>query len=541
MKFIGKALAFALSAVISCVTIASVNTQSTQATLYRRNALQLKINKNSITLGKDENFTLLADQDVSWSSSAPKTIAVDKNGRTKAVGTGTAQITAKSKNGIERSCRITVKESPKTVRLSKTAITVGVGERYELTSIVPDGTAAAVRTFRTSDSSIVKMTKTNWTGKFKAVKEGTAWVTVKLYNGKEASCKVTVKKAPKAVRIKTAAITLGVGENYELNSIIPDGTAAASRTFRTSNSGIVKMTKTSWTGKFKAVKEGTAWVTVKLYNGKEASCRITVKKAPARVVTDRCYIELNVGDKSVIKAVFPEGSGCLDKHFYTDKKNILKMKVNDNECEITALSEGTENVRVKTYNGMTSYCRVVVKKEPDIKVINGVTYVKGVLVANKTYSLPSWYGNGLQPEALEAFNRMSADAANEGIQLYIVSGFRSYELQSSIYSNSCYKNGQKVADRSSARPGHSEHQTGLAMDINSVSYYFAFSPEAKWLAKNCHKYGFIIRYPEGKEDITGYMYESWHIRYLGKELAGKLYSSGQTLEEYLGITSRYSD
>jgi LAS superfamily LD-carboxypeptidase LdcB len=101
--------------------------------------------------------------------------------------------------------------------------------------------------------------------------------------------------------------------------------------------------------------------------------------------------------------------------------------------------------------------------------------------------------------------------------------------------------GQSTADTFSARPGHSEHQTGLAIDVNSIDDSFAATPESAWLASNAHRYGFIIRYPKGKEHITGYKYESWHIRYLGVDTATAVYNSGLTLEEYLGIDSKYSN
>ena len=177
----------------------------------------------------------------------------------------------------------------------------------------------------------------------------------------------------------------------------------------------------------------------------------------------------------------------------------------------------------------------------DIQVINGITYVQGILIANKTYGLPSTYNPGLDATALAAFNQMAADAKKEGKTLKICSGFRSYATQNTLYNNYCKRDGKAAADRYSARPGHSEHQTGLAMDINYAGSSFTKTPEAKWLANNCWKYGFIIRYPEGKENITGYKYESWHIRYLGKDLAEKVYKSGLTLEEYLGITSKYAN
>jgi len=175
-------------------------------------------------------------------------------------------------------------------------------------------------------------------------------------------------------------------------------------------------------------------------------------------------------------------------------------------------------------------------------VKNGVTYIDGVLIANKTYSLPSNYGSGLTSATTNAFNKMKEDALGLGLNLYISSGYRSYYDQKYIYNNYVKRDGQAAADTYSARPGHSEHQTGLAFDLNTINAAFANTEEGKWVADNCYKYGLIIRYPKGKESITGYIYESWHLRYVGVELATKLYNDGEwiTLEEYYGIDSKYN-
>ncbi len=176
----------------------------------------------------------------------------------------------------------------------------------------------------------------------------------------------------------------------------------------------------------------------------------------------------------------------------------------------------------------------------EIEVRGGITYVNGILIANKTYGLPSDYDPGkILPDAQSAFNSMQADAKKAGLSLWICSGFRSYTYQNTLYNNYVARDGKAKADTYSARPGHSEHQTGLAMDINNASDSFNNTKEAKWIAENCYKYGFILRYPQGKQDITGYKYESWHVRYLGKELAKEVRDSGLTLEEFLCIDSKY--
>lgn len=169
------------------------------------------------------------------------------------------------------------------------------------------------------------------------------------------------------------------------------------------------------------------------------------------------------------------------------------------------------------------------------------TYINGILIVNKTYALPSSYGGGADPTALAAVNEMIAAAAEEGLNLFIISGYRSYDKQANIYRNYVARDGQAAADRYSARPGHSEHQTGLAFDMNSIEQSFAETPEGIWLAENCSRFGFIIRYTKENEPITGYMYEPWHVRYLGVETAQKVEASGLCLEAYLGITSQYSE
>lgn len=171
----------------------------------------------------------------------------------------------------------------------------------------------------------------------------------------------------------------------------------------------------------------------------------------------------------------------------------------------------------------------------------GLTYIQGILVVNKTYSLPADYDPGVDPEAKAALDKMFDDAAKEGIKLWVASGYRSYSHQNSLYNNYVARDGVAAADRYSARPGHSEHQTGLAFDVNWLDISFGESREGKWISANGWKYGFILRYMKETEELTGYMYEPWHIRYLGTDAAKRVYESGLCLEEYLNITSAYAE
>lgn len=207
---------------------------------------------------------------------------------------------------------------------------------------------------------------------------------------------------------------------------------------------------------------------------------------------------------------------------------ILHIKEKNIEKQITSNdNQGTTSFTTsKGFKGVTK---------------NGVTYIEGYLVVNKTYTLPSSYGNGLTNATTEAFNKMQAAAKVDGLNIYISSGFRSYSYQKTLYNNYVNRDGVTAADTYSARAGHSEHQSGLAFDVNTINDSFANTEEGKWLNDNCYKYGFILRYPNGKSDETGYQYEPWHFRYVGVELAEKLYNNGNwiTVEDYFGITSKY--
>ncbi|HHW69550.1 MAG TPA: M15 family metallopeptidase [Tenericutes bacterium] len=167
-----------------------------------------------------------------------------------------------------------------------------------------------------------------------------------------------------------------------------------------------------------------------------------------------------------------------------------------------------------------------------------------LILVNKYNKLPSNYepknlvslgdyGIGKMIDvAKEAFVQMAEDIKKEGLYIKSISSYRSYSSQESIYNRYVKIDGVEITDTYSARPGHSEHQTGLTVDINMVEDEFANTKEAKWLANNAHKYGFILRYPKNKEHITGYSYEPWHFRYVGKEVAKFIYENDITFDEY---------
>lgn len=148
----------------------------------------------------------------------------------------------------------------------------------------------------------------------------------------------------------------------------------------------------------------------------------------------------------------------------------------------------------------------------------------------------------MRSEVARALEEMFAAASKEGLSLMVASAYRPYTLQENLYNRYVAEQGQAAADTQSARPGHSEHQTGLAVDVEpadqtcEIELCFADKPEGKWVAANGHKYGFVLRYHEDKDDITGYMFEPWHLRYVGKSLAGELHKQrNPTLEQFFNL------
>ncbi|MCI6763657.1 M15 family metallopeptidase [bacterium] len=187
---------------------------------------------------------------------------------------------------------------------------------------------------------------------------------------------------------------------------------------------------------------------------------------------------------------------------------------------------------------------------------DGAYYVDGYLIVNKTYDLPSTWkpknvwksvpSSGFAKEPLDkdaynAWKDMLSDSKAVGLNLWAQSGYRSYDYQKDLYNSYVKRKGKAAADKSSARPGNSEHQTGLAFDLNTITTAFKDTAEGKWVKNNCYLYGYILRYPENSTDKTGYIFEPWHIRYVGKDLAKKLYNNGNwiTMEEYFGLKSEY--
>ena len=257
--------------------------------------------------------------------------------------------------------------------------------------------------------------------------------------------------------------------------------------------------------------------------------------------------------------------------FYIVKVGGIKLNKN-NEKNTTNTTEKikenntsttTTTVTTKKSTSSSTSKKVVTTEKTTQKIDinennNKVKIIDGILIVNKSYPLPkdyvptntyksaeglSYCSTCIDKEAYKNYEQMKADATSLGLNIWIQSGYRSYSLQNDLYNKYVNRDGKDAADTYSARPGHSEHQTGLAFDLNTITDDFQYTNEGIWVNENCYKYGFILRYPKGKENITGYKYESWHLRYVGIELATKLYNNGDwiTLEEHFNLTSKYND
>lgn len=218
----------------------------------------------------------------------------------------------------------------------------------------------------------------------------------------------------------------------------------------------------------------------------------------------------------------------------------------ETSSESTTTSSSTELTSSSESSVSSSAEDSSTEQSTEVKTATSATYngyyysVQGkygeVIIANKKHPLSASYAPGEDPKASAAFQQLLSAMRAQGFAISSnYSGFRSYETQAGLYQNYVNQDGQAAADRYSARPGYSEHQTGLAFDIIDANGSLLQEPVAsQWLASNAHNYGFIVRYLPGKEYSTGYMAESWHVRYIGQE-ATDIYNSGLTLEEYFGV------
>ena len=290
----------------------------------------IKLNKTDIVLGTTESYALSTTvtngnlSQVTFSTGNKKIATVDENGKITAVGVGTSKITAKTYNGKTASCTVTVKKLADSITLNKTSITLGVGEKYDLNSSIPNNTAAYYRLYYSNNTAIAPVQKAG--GLVTAKTAGTTTIRCKLSNGKEAICKVTVKSAPSRVTVSDKSATLKVGQSKTLKATLNNNAYSYRSTWTSSNTYVATVNST---GKISAKSQGTATITYKTYNGKTASCKLTVSGSVAKCIdvsTWQGSIDFNkvksAGyDYVIIRAGYGKEKSQKDNMFETNYKN----------------------------------------------------------------------------------------------------------------------------------------------------------------------------------------------------------------------------
>lgn len=222
----------------------------------------------------------------------------------------------------------------------------------------------------------------------------------------------------------------------------------------------------------------------------------------------------------------------------SEKGSGVEIPLTPTPIEKTPETEGDSTVEGYDIDTPTSITAVVNKQRP-----LAADYVPTDLVV-PTITMRDNISNDEQhvrQATATALEKMAQAAAAEGIELVLGSGYRSYALQETLFASYAEQSGIEQANTYSAKAGESEHQTGLAVDLVGADYEcylqvcFEETPTGQWLKEHAHEYGFIIRFLKGKESITGYQYEPWHLRYVGEELAGAIQQSQQTMEEYFKL------
>lgn len=250
-------------------------------------------------------------------------------------------------------------------------------------------------------------------------------------------------------------------------------------------------------------------------------------------------------EKNAVKSTQQEKNSTESTESKNSDSMSSEKKGDSSENNTTSkeINNGTSsnNTDTKNNNGSTDKGEIVATPENTTKPFE----VNGIIVVNKKHPLPKTYNPGENSEARTMINKLISDAQAQGLDVSNnTSGFRSYSTQAGLYQNYVRLHGQAQADRFSARPGYSEHQSGLAFDLidnegqllGADGTTASSKKAASWVAENSANYGFILRYKEEFESKTGYMAEAWHLRYVGRDTAKKIVEKNITLEEYLNVS-----
>jgi len=364
------------TAVITATTTNGISAEVTVT--VQPEPAKVKLNASKVTMGVGQTGQLTAAVSpanayggVAYSSSNAKVVAVDQDGNVTALKAGSATITAKTYNGKKTTCKITVQKAPSAIKISESALTLGVGEIRTLQTAIPKKTATAI-TWTTSDANVVKVEN----GRLTPVGVGSATVTAATHNGKTASCAITVKAAPTRVQLAADSMTLSIKQKANLGVILYSGEStdcAGAYTVRSSNAKVVSV---SDSGQLTARKAGTATIAVVTYDENVyAMCKVTVVPAPSKVKLNASKVTLGAGDTLQLQAAVSPSNSLTSYTYSSSKASVAKV---DENGLVTAVKPGSATITVKTHNGRKATCKITVKAAPTSLVLSAESMVLGV-------------------------------------------------------------------------------------------------------------------------------------------------------------------
>lgn len=340
-------------------------------------APSLKLNQTSLTLGVGEEYDLdsYAPKGTAayfrlYSSSDPSVAEVAQGGGlVKAVAPGTAEIACTMQNGAKAICTVEVKPLSTSLSLNATNVTLGIGEKLDLDSTVPEDTAAYYRLYSSSNPSVASVVQGGGIVTAKFV--GTAVITCTMNNGVNATCIVTVKPMSKKLYLNQTDITLAIGEEYDLDSYAAAGCAAYERIYSSTKPSVA--TVAAGGGLVKAKATGTATIYCTLQNGVKAKCVVTVKPMAKSLSLDDTYLRLQKGKKADLDSYVPSGYAAFYRFYSSDNPSVAKVTRADGI--VTAVSPGKATVTCTLQNGVTATCEVYVMTDADARNENNGTIV----------------------------------------------------------------------------------------------------------------------------------------------------------------------
>ena len=324
------------------------------------------LSAKQLTLGVGESFRFscnipsgTAARVRNYTVDNPHFLDCDGKGTITGRKPGTTTVRVTLFNGVTDTCKVTVRKAPDTATLSASSLTLGISESYQFSCTIPSGTAARVRTYLSSDYSVVSCSAT---GKITAKKTGSAVITVKLFNGVTATCKVTVKNAPSSLSFAVSSLCLVLGDSAQLQPVLPSNTASHHRTYSVSNSSVISCTRS---GKITALGQGTAKVTLKLYNGVSASCTVEVTATAPSINVEDDLAVLDIGETFRIRPLTESGAEYRSITYVSGDKTVATVDANG---VIHAKAPGTTDITLKTSSGKKARVAVIVWGNKDIKV-----------------------------------------------------------------------------------------------------------------------------------------------------------------------------